>query len=117
MSALREGRCFLGRDSLAATRGFRYYAEGPQRFVPMGGEAPAGEWTLRARLPFAASLRLLRNGTEVARASDPTLDVEVTEPGVYRVEASLNAFGRPRTWILSNPIYLRTSCVSAPSLG
>ena len=30
-----------------------------------------------------------------------------TEPGVYRVEAYRDAHGRERTWILSNPIYLR----------
>jgi hypothetical protein len=28
-------------------------------------------------------------------------------PGVYRVEARLPYRGRDRTWILSNPIYLR----------
>ena len=31
----------------------------------------------------------------------------VAEPGVYRVEATLDAHGAERTWILSNPIYLR----------
>jgi hypothetical protein len=31
----------------------------------------------------------------------------VEEPGVYRVEAYRRAKGRERTWIISNPIYLR----------
>ena len=35
------------------------------------------------------------------------LDVEVEEPGVYRAEARRIAQGRERTWIISNPIYLR----------
>jgi hypothetical protein len=35
------------------------------------------------------------------------LDYETEGPGVYRVEAYLDAHGRERTWILSNPIYLR----------
>jgi hypothetical protein len=31
----------------------------------------------------------------------------VEEPGVYRIEAQRWSKGRKRTWILSNPIYLR----------
>jgi hypothetical protein len=33
--------------------------------------------------------------------------VEVEEPGVYRAEALRRAKRRERTWILSNPVYLR----------
>lgn len=105
--ALRAGRCYLGRDSLAGTRGFRYYAEGPAGFVPMGSEASAGEWTLQVRLPFAANLRLMRDGEEIERGSGSSFSVEARRPGVYRVEAELRALGKPRTWIVSNPIYLR----------
>ena len=36
-----------------------------------------------------------------------SLDAEVEQPGVYRVEALRDAKGRERTWILSNPVYLR----------
>ena len=36
-------------------------------------------------------------------ARGASLDADVKQPGAYRVEARL---GR-RTWILSNPIYLR----------
>ncbi|MEA2400493.1 MAG: hypothetical protein QOK00_896, partial [Thermoleophilaceae bacterium] len=35
------------------------------------------------------------------------LETEVEAPGVYRVEALRRSHGRERTWILSNPIYLR----------
>jgi len=33
-------------------------------------------------------------------------DVPVTEPGIYRVELSLDVAGEERTWILSNPTYI-----------
>lgn len=107
--ALRAGRCYLGRDSLAGTRGFRYYAEGPDGFLPMGGEASAGAWTLRIRLPFAAELRVIRDGEEIERARGSAFSTEADRPGVYRVEAELRTLGRPRTWIVSNPIYLRAA--------
>jgi len=101
--ALREGRCYIAVDSLAPARGFRFEADD----LPMGAEAPAAARTLRVRTPLAADLRLLRDGSPFATGSGTALDVAVEEPGVYRVEATRRAKGRERTWILSNPIYLR----------
>ena len=51
--------------------------------------------------------QLLRDGREIATATGTALEVEIEEPGGYRVEALRHAKGRERTWILSNPIYLR----------
>jgi hypothetical protein len=39
----------------------------------------------------------------VHEASGAALDVEVGEPGRYRVEGRING----RVWLLSNPVYLR----------
>ncbi|MGH2741668.1 MAG: CehA/McbA family metallohydrolase [Thermoleophilaceae bacterium] len=103
--ALRTGRCYIAVDAVAPAKGFRFEADD----LPMGAEAPAGpRRTLRARAPLPARLRLLRDGVEVASAEGDALEHEVEEPGVYRVEAYRRAKGRERTWILSNPIYLRT---------
>ena len=102
-AALREGRCYIGVDSIAPTRGFAFEAGD----VPMGGEAPAGRRTLRVRTPLAARIRLLRDGVPVKETSGTSLDLEVEEPGVYRAEALRRSKGRERTWILSNPVYLR----------
>jgi hypothetical protein len=101
--ALREGRCYIAVDAVAPASGFRF--EGDD--VAMGGEAAAGRRTLRVRTPLAARLRLLRDGGEIGSAEGTSLDLDVEEPGVYRVEARRHAKGRERTWILSNPIYLR----------
>jgi hypothetical protein len=101
--ALRAGRCYIAVHALGPAAGFRFEADD----VPMGGEAPAGRRTLRASTPRPAKLRLLRNGREIAGGLADSLEQEVEEPGAYRVEALLRAHGRERTWILSNPIYLR----------
>jgi nitrogen fixation protein FixH len=45
----------------------------------------------------------VRDGVGVADVSDSTLTFDAAGPGVFRVEARLGE----RTWILSNPIYLR----------
>lgn len=103
-AALRTGRCYLAMDRWAPARGFEFGADG----VAMGEEVEARPLELRARVPAAADLALLRDGQPLARATDDTeLVHRVDAPGVYRVEARRPAHGRARTWILSNPIYLR----------
>jgi hypothetical protein len=107
-SALRKGRAYIAMDSLAPARGFAFSADGEQPLL-IGDEAPSGgARLLRVELPRAARVRLLRDGIEVAGAGSATvLEHETDGPGVYRVEAYLRTHGRKRTWILSNPIYLR----------
>ena len=106
-AALREGRSYISVDTLAPARGFRFWADGHDGELQMGAEAPAGRYTLRASLPAPARLRLLHDGREVAALSGLELAHDVDAPGVYRVEAHVHRHGRGRTWILSNPIYLR----------
>ena len=101
--ALRQGRCYIAVDAVAPARGFAFEAED----LPMGAEAAADRRILRTRTPLPARLRLLRDGREIATRDGTALDQEVEAPGVYRVEAHRRARGRERTWILSNPIYLR----------
>jgi hypothetical protein len=105
--ALQAGHAFLAVDSVAPAQGFRFWAEGPEGTVSMGDEAPAGEWTLHVRTPAPARLRLVRDGAEAATGTGTSLEHRAGEPGVYRVEAYREARGRERTWIISNPIYLR----------
>ena len=102
--ALREGRCYIAVDSIAPARGFRFEADD----LPMGAEAPAGRRRLTVATPTDARLRLLRDGGEIAGGAGRTLEAEVDQPGVYRAEALRHKHGRERTWILSNPIYLRS---------
>lgn len=106
--ALRTGRCYIAAHAVAPAYGFRFFAERPGgERLEMGAEAPAGDWTLHALLPRPADARLLRDGEEVARLESPALVHKAEGPGVYRVEARLRSRGAERTWILSNPIYLR----------
>jgi len=93
--ALREGRCYMAVDSFGAPRGFS--------FTHMGQELPFDNQTLRASTPRPATLRLIRNGEPIDEREGSELEHEADAPGVYRIEAHLH----DRTWILSNPVYLR----------
>jgi hypothetical protein len=101
--ALREGRCYITAHAVAPAGGFRFHAEG----VEMGAEAPFAGQDLRVQLPRPAEVRLLRDGNEVAGTNGAELSHQADGPGVYRVEAYLETHGQRRTWILSNPVYLR----------
>jgi len=110
--ALRDGRCYLAMDSLGSAREFSFWGERDGEVVQMGGEerfggAGGGAWALHARTPRPAELRLVRDGQPVERTTGPALDARADAPGVYRIEARVRASGRERTWVLSNPIYLR----------
>jgi hypothetical protein len=97
--ALREGRCYIAVDARAPARGFAFWADD----VVMGAEAGFAGQALHARLPRPAQLRIVRDGTVFAEMDADSVDIELDEPGVYRIEADL----RDRAWLISNPVYLR----------
>ena len=109
LSALGEGHCFVGYDLPAATRGFRFTAQGQDKTAIMGDEMPAkGGVTLQAKLPFEAQIRLLKDGVVIQTLEKSMICTHIaTEPGVYRVEAHRRYLGKLRGWIYSNPIYIR----------
>jgi hypothetical protein len=89
---------------VAAAHGARLWAERADgAAIEMGSQAPAGPAVLRVRLPQPADVVVLRDGAVLHRAHTATLDRDIELPGVYRVEARIDA----RLWLLSNPIHLR----------
>jgi methylmalonyl-CoA mutase cobalamin-binding subunit len=104
--ALREGRCYIANDEVAAARGFAVWAEVPGGAdpIPMGAErAFAPGMTLHARTPQPAQIRLLRDGELVTETTASELHHSIELHGVYRIEAFLHG----RAWIFSNPVYIR----------
>lgn len=109
MQALKRGCLFIGYDLPHSTCGFRFTAQTAQGALPMGSETlHAGGVTFQIRLPLPVECRLLRDGVVVKTwKKRETCTYLTAEPGVYRVEAYLRYLGERRTWILSNPIYVR----------
>jgi hypothetical protein len=99
--ALREGRCYIANDQVAAARGFAFWADG----AAMGGEVNYGRGvSVHVHTPQAAEIRLLRDGQRVATANSDELHQAVERPGVHRVEVALAT----RPWIYSNPVSVRS---------
>jgi hypothetical protein len=107
--ALAVGRCFVGYDLPASTRGFTFKGRGLEHSVIMGDEIPAKRGvTLQAHLPTPAEIRLIKDGTVIGIWKDSqACAFSATERGAYRVEVWRNYLGIKRGWIFSNPIYVR----------
>jgi hypothetical protein len=105
---LRAGRVFVANDHLAPAQGFRFTAQSNRGIHGMGETLESGFGvTLQVRLPQRAEVRLIHAGRVLRRWPTTAYAVAVvSQPGAYRVEASLWANGRTRGWIYSNPIYL-----------
>ena len=106
--ALREGRAYVSHDWMCDPRGFRFGLVDPA--LLMGAEVafkPGLE--LAASFPVACRIRLIRDGREVVAHTGDSLEHEVAEPGVYRVEGWLDLGGEERGWIYSNPVYVRAA--------
>jgi len=102
--ALRKGHAYVGVPLVANPAGFSFMAnDGSHVLGIMGDEvALAPGLRLSAKLPQTAELSLLKDGELIISTTADSWDVPITEPGVYRLEASRE--GKP--WIFSNPIYV-----------
>ncbi len=108
LSALRDGRAFVGYDLPASTRGFRFSAQGHNTSAVMGERIRLEHGvTLQIVSPRIADVRLLKGGEVVLREVDGTHCTYIAnKPGVYRVEIYTHYKGKQRGWIFSNPIFV-----------
>jgi len=114
--ALREGRAYVSHDWMCDPTGFRFGLVEPG--LLMGGETTfAAGMKLRASFPVPCSIRLIKDGREIAALDGDSLEFEPSEPGVYRVEGWLELGGERRGWIYANPIYLRAAADQGSTTG
>ncbi|HUF39823.1 MAG TPA: CehA/McbA family metallohydrolase [Anaerolineales bacterium] len=108
-AALAAGHSFIGNDQPEKTHGFRFTGQTETGNFLMGDEVTLGAGaTLQIRLPHRAACNLLKDGSLYRSWTDRTaMVVNVSEPGVYRVECYLPYKGKRRGWIFSNPVYIR----------
>jgi hypothetical protein len=109
--ALREGHAYVSHDWMCDPAGFRYeLTSGTGKPALMGDEVSLSPGArIEAQIPVSCKIRLIEGGRFVMEKLGDRLDLAVTEPGVYRVEAWLSLDGEDRGWIYSNPIYVRAA--------
>ena len=104
IGALGAGSAWLSCPFVAPAARARLWAERADgTTVAMGGECRAPPAVLRLRLPRAADIQVIRDGSPWHATRGERLDLDVGGAGAYRVEARIGG----RLWLLSNPIHLR----------
>ena len=108
--AIRKGSVFTAIDALASPALLDFHVDADSGRIGMGGWLPGGSGATivaRAALPPRATLVLIHNGREEARARGEIRQEVGGEHGPYRVEARIaGAPGAPPVpWLISNPIY------------
>lgn len=107
VNALTRGRCFV---ALGPARGFTCFLHDQEggRWLPGKRLVWRPGLSLTVRLPARGMIRLLRNGRLEYQLREREIDLDIPQPGVWRVEARRR---RPpngdRPWIYCNPFYLR----------
>lgn len=100
-SAVRDCRVFFSNLRWGVADEFEFYGEQGSSKVVSGGSLPSAENAgLIVRLPYKATVKLIRNGNSVLTTHTDALDYGVSQPGIYRVEC----WQGKRGWIFSNHI-------------
>ena len=112
IQAIKLGHCFIGFDIFGDSSGFSLVAESGGNKRVQGDELRLQPGTrIKVDLPVSARVILFRNGERKSDETEVTSKTyEISEAGVYRVEAYLPQLGKPvgeQPWIISNPIYVR----------
>jgi hypothetical protein len=109
ITAFSRGNSFIGYDLPEPTRGFRFHAQGKDSLANMGEEIKLGSGvTLQVKIPKKTTCRLLKDGKTVKVWKDHDICTYLADsPGAYRIECGIRYLGKMRSWIISNPIYIR----------
>jgi len=103
--SLAHRRAYFAHDWLCDPSGFLFFAENDLGVFDIGDRVElAGRTRMMGRFPVAAKIRLLRDGAVVQELTSSTLNYVATEPGAYRIEASLTLDGEEHGWIRSGAI-------------
>ncbi len=99
--AIRDCRLFFANERWGSAEKFRLFAESEGMRVTCGGELKlSDDLSLIVELPARADIRIVHNGKRIIETFSDCLQMKLTGPGIYRVEA----FKGRRGWIFSNHI-------------
>ncbi len=108
-AALKAGHAYVSHDWMCDPTGTYFAAHAGDKAVAIVGDElkfAAGQQII-FEVPAGGHLRLIRNGEVVQEADGHELIHELKQPGIYRAEAFLTVDTETRSWIYTNPMYVR----------
>lgn len=119
VGAIRAGHLHTVVGGMARPAAFEFAASSGGVTVGEGGRGPLADAVtirVRANVPPGGCIVLFHDGAEIARALEGSLVYASNRRGAYRAEVWLDSprEGRPRPWIVGNPVYVGMPEVPAP---
>lgn len=104
LEALKAGRLYVSFDWWDDPTDFVFEIDNGKKTALMGEEIAMGEKTeLVVTVPEEALINVFHNGESIHEEENDEVLIEISQPGVYRVEAMRDNL----TWVLSNPIWVK----------
>ncbi len=105
LEAVRHGNLYISFDYWDDPTEFAFEIDNGDKVAGMGDEIELGpeKTELVATFSEEGLLNVYRNGESVLEEEGDEILMEISEPGVYRVEAMRNDI----VWVLSNPIFVQ----------
>ena len=105
LEALRAGRLYVSFDFWDDPTDFSFEIDNGQKTALMGEEIKLGaeKTELVVSVPEEALINVFWNGESIHEDENDEVLIEISQPGVYRVEAMRDNL----TWVLSNAIWVR----------
>ena len=117
LDAVRSGRAFIAFNGLADAKGFAFVAEDKDKQATMGERIPfSPDVILRAEAPLSCRFTLVRYGKPVISQEGLVFEYEPTQPGKYRIEASLPMPGEVTYTGGSGSSGMATICISTQTV-
>jgi hypothetical protein len=108
LSALQHGRCYAAMEYFHNSRGFHFSITHNNKEHFMGDSFILSDKAeLSVTVPKKSLIRVIKNSNVIAEEIKKDLLLTINEPGLYRVEAFIKAYGKFRPWIFSNPIFIQ----------
>lgn len=105
-ASVADGHVYIAHDWLCDPTGFSLVATNAVGTYEIGDHVPMiGTTQIVARFPVAAHITLLHDGKVAAESDGAQFTYMPTEPGAYRLQASLTMDKQRLPWIYANPIY------------
>ncbi|MGI6413867.1 MAG: PHP domain-containing protein [Syntrophomonadaceae bacterium] len=105
--SLRNGNFWVANDYYHSSKGFRFEIESRKGTWIMGNTVIfEPDMIMAVRTPVYCEVKVYKDGVQWTRKRGTDHRFSVIKPGVYRVEALLLARFTPRTWIITNPIWV-----------
>jgi hypothetical protein len=118
LQGLRSGHLYTAIDAWAAPPAFAFTASTASGHAAQGDEvvtAGAARLHVRSNAPAGYVTGVWQGRTRIAELEKNEADLDVTGPGVFRVEIRRGKSNEEPAWITSNPIFMRAQTRSAPA--